>query len=155
MENRSGFTLMEILIVVTIIGLLASFAGPSLLRLRASAGLQSGRAQLTAALSLARATSARMGRTSVLTIDTAEGVLTVSVDTGSVTGSSDPWLAREYRITDDLGVRVGSNRRTLCFDARGIGTIAVGCPEAGAVFTLASGGVVDTVRINSAGRVWR
>lgn len=155
MENRSGFTLMEILIVVTIIGLLVSFAGPSLLRLRASAGLQSGRAQVTAALSLARATSARVGRTSLLTIDTAQGVLKVSVDTGSVRGSSDPWLAREYRLTDDLGVRVGSNRSTLCFDARGIGTIAAGCPEAGAVLTLASGGVVDTMRINSAGRVWR
>lgn len=155
MKTSSGFTLMEILIVVTIIGILASFAGPSLLRMRTSAGLQSGRAQVTAALSLARATSARMGRTSTLTIDTARGVLRVSVDTGSVRDSSDPWLAREYRLSDDLGVRVGSNRSTLCFDARGIGTIAVGCPEAGAIFTLASGGVVDTVRINSAGRVWR
>ena len=155
MKTRCGFTLMEILIVITIIGLLASLAGPSLSRLRSSAGLQSGRAQVTAALSLARATSTRMGRTSTLTIDTATSVMRVSVDTGSVGGSSDPWLAREYRLGDDLGVRLGSNRSTLCFDARGIGTIAAGCPEAGAILTLASGGVVDTVRINSAGRIWR
>ncbi len=148
-----GFTLIEVVIVVTIIGILASFAGPPIARMRTTAALQSGRSQATSALWLAQVTGTRWGRSSTVRIDTVLDMLSVSVDTGSA-GAASTIVVRQYRLGSDLGIAIGSNRAAVCYNARGVGTTGPACPSTGGQVTLRSGARADTIRINAAGRVW-
>ena len=90
----------------------------------------------------------------MLVIDTTTGTLRIQVDTSEIGRPAEPVVVRSFRVTRETGTTLGSNRGSLCFDARGIGVTASGCPATGALITLRIGGVVDTVRVNTAGRVW-
>ncbi len=153
-RGHAGFTVIELLVVLALIGLLTSMVGPSLARMRSVSGFQTGRAQVTAALASARATSARSGRTSMVVIDTATGMLRVQVDTSDIGRPASPVVVRDFHVERETGTSLGSNRDALCFDARGIGVIATGCSETGARITLRIGDTVDTIRVNAAGRAW-
>jgi type II secretory pathway pseudopilin PulG len=147
---------VEVIVVVTVVGILAAIALPPLARMRTAATLRSGRAQVTAAVSLAQATGIRWGRTTTLTIDTVGDVLSISVDTTRTT-PTPPVVVRRYLLGQDIGVQIGSDVSAICFNNRGVGTIGMGCSSPGAQLVLRAPGTsrTDTVRINSAGRVWR
>lgn len=145
---------MELLTALALVGLLASIAIPPLARLREAAAVDSGRSQVTAALSLSRSVGSRWGRTAVLLIDTVQDVLTLRVDTTGLFGTAEYLVVREFWLGADLGVDLGANRSAICFNSRGVGTTGPECPETGALITLKDSERVDTIRINSAGRVW-
>jgi type II secretory pathway pseudopilin PulG len=146
---------VEVIILVAVMGLLTAIALPPLGRMRTTAALQSGRAQVTGALSLAQSTGVRWGRTARVRIDTLEDALTLEVDTGSAGFSSAPMLVRAYRLGAELGLELESDRGAICYNARGVATTASGCPATGARLILRSGDRSDTVSVNAAGRVWR
>lgn len=152
-STRAAFTLVEIVFVLAVVGVLAAFATGPLARMRTSAALQSGRAQVTAALSLAQATAIRWGRTTTVSIDTVRDVLSVSVDTARYI--SAPVVLRSYDLGATLGVQLRTDRTALCYSARGVGTATVDCPTTGAQVIVVAEGRADTISINSAGRVWR
>ena len=154
MKNRAGFTLAETLTVVMLIAVLGAIAIPPLVRMREAASVDSGRSQVTAALWLSRSVGTRWGRTAVLTIDTLDDVLTVRVDTSGLMGTADSVVVREFRLGDDLDIDLGSDRSALCFNSRGIGVTSSSCPALGALITVTRNGRIDSVRVNSAGRVW-
>jgi prepilin-type N-terminal cleavage/methylation domain-containing protein len=151
--RRSGFSLIEVLVVITILGLIASFAAAPVARMRTSAALQSGRSQVTSALSLAQATAVRWGRTTTLSIDTVLDALTIRVDTA--VQSSAPVVIRTYPVGEELGVELETDQAAVCYSARGVGTAASGCAATGTRLIIRSVDRADTVLINSAGRVWR
>ncbi len=151
---RVGFTLIEVITVIAVAGILAAIAAPSFSRIRTSAALQAGRAQVTSALSLAQVTGVRWGRTATVSFDTVRDMITVRVDTGSAMGPPVSIVVREYRLPE-AGVALHSNRAAICYSARGVGTTTSACPSTGAQLTVAAGGRADTVLVNSAGRVRR
>lgn len=154
-RRRGGFTLIETLLVLVVIGVLTTIAVPPVQRMRTAAALQNGRAQVSAALVLARGTATRWGRIAELHFDPGQDILSVRVDTVTVGSSTATVLIRQYRLRDDLGVDVRSDRDVLCFDATGVGTTGPSCPVAGATVVIRAGARADTLRINSVGRVWR
>lgn len=154
MKKGAGFSIVEVLTVVMLIAVLGSIAIPPLARMREAAAVDSGRAQVTAALWLSRSVGTQWGRTAVLTIDTASDVLTLHVDTSGLMESADSVVVREYRLGEELGIDLGADRSALCFNSRGIGVTSGPCPALGAVITVMRNGRVDSVRVSSAGRVW-
>jgi prepilin-type N-terminal cleavage/methylation domain-containing protein len=152
--RQEGFTLLEVLTVTVIVGVLAAIAAPSFNRIRTSAALQSGRAQVTGALGLAQTTGIRWGRTTTVSFDTLRDMITVRVDTGSLMGPTSPVVVREYRLLE-AGVELRSNRAAICYSARGVGVTSAGCPSTGAQLTIVAGSRMDTVFVNSAGRVYQ
>ena len=154
MKKRAGFTLAETVTAVMIIAVLGVIAIPPLARMRETASLDSGRSQVTAALWLSRSVGTQWGRTAVLSIDTLEDVLTVRVDTSGLMGTADSVVVREFRLGENLGIDLGADRSALCFNSRGIGVTSTSCPALGAIITVSKNGRTDSVRVNSAGRVW-
>lgn len=154
MNRRAGFTLAETLTVVILIAVLGSITIPPLAHMREAASVDSGRSQVTAALWLSRSVGTQWGRTVVLSIDTLADVLTVRVDTSGLMGTADSVVVREFRLGEELGVDLGADRSALCFNSRGIGVTSGACPSLGAVITVTRKNRVDSVRVNSAGRVW-
>jgi prepilin-type N-terminal cleavage/methylation domain-containing protein len=152
--RRLGFTLLEVLTVTVIVGILAAIAAPSFNRIRSSAALQSGRAQVTGALGLAQTTGVRWGRTTTVAFDTLLDMITIRVDTGSLMGPTASVVVRQYRLTE-TGVQLRSNRTAICYRARGVGITSTGCPSTGAQLIVVAGSRLDTVLVNSAGRVYQ
>lgn len=150
-----GFTLVEVLLVLLVVGALTAVAAPPIHRMRTAAALQNGRAQVTAALALARGSATRWGRTVELHFDRSTDEITVQVDTATAGSSSEVLTIRRYRLADDLGIDIASDRDVLCFNAHGVGTRGPACPVAGATVRIRAGSRADTLRINSVGRVWR
>jgi len=147
-----GFTLVEVLVVVAVVGIIAALASAPLARMRTSAAVQSGRAQVTSALSLAQATAVRWGRTTTVGIDTVRETLSIRIDTART--ASPAIVVRTYDLRE-LGVQLVSNRTALCYSSRGVGTTAADCPSTGAQLIVSTRGRADTISVNSAGRVWR
>jgi len=151
-DPHAGFSLVEIALVLVLIAVLGSMAAPSLSRFRNRSALQNGAHMVTSALSLAGSSGVRWGRTSVLRIDAGSDALRVVVDTGTTGSGRDTLIVREFRLGDDLGVEVTSNRSSLCYNSRGVGTTGADCPDQGGWIAVAFGGEVDTVHVNIAGR---
>jgi len=151
----TGYSLVEIIVVVGIMSVLTGLAIPSLRGMRERAALQNGRHLITSALSLARASSSQWGRTSVVRIDTIRDELRVVLDTGAAGTGADTLVVREYRLGEGSGVQIESDRGSLCFNSRGVGTVAAECPTTGAVIRLRLADAVDTIVVSSAGRLRR
>ncbi len=154
MKKRVGFTLVEMVTVLMLLAVVLSISVPPLIRIREEASIDSGRSQVTSALWVSRSVGTRWGRTAVLTIDTVGDILAVRVDTSGLMGTADSVLVREFRLGDELGIDLGADRSALCFNSRGIGVTSSACPDLGAVITVKKNSRIDTVRVNSAGRVW-
>lgn len=152
--SRAAFTLMEMVVTVFLVSTLLGIAIPALQKSLGRAALQNGRAGVSSALSTARAAATRWGRTSVLRIDAAEDELWTVVDTGAA-GAGDTLVLGRIRLREDMGVNLRADRTSLCFNSRGVGTTSRECPRTGATLVLEHGVDVDTLRINSAGRLWR
>jgi len=149
-----GFTLVELIVVIVLIGIIAMVASPHLRHMRSRSALQNGRAAVTAMLARARAASTRWGTTSVLRIDIPNDRIRVDVDT-SAAGEADDTLVVSTLDLGELGVDIDADHDAICFDSRGVGTIAAACPVTGSVVVLSYGADRDTLRINAAGRIWR
>jgi type II secretory pathway pseudopilin PulG len=153
--NVEGFSLVEALIVVTLVGLLAALALPALSEARAKANLAAARDAFAAAHALARQVAPQYGRLARLWIDPPAGRFWVTVDTSTVPDRSvldtvGPLVDVGSRFG---GVRLDSNRRALCFDPNGLGTAAVGCELPNATVIFRRRGFADTVTTSRLGRL--
>ena len=153
--SRRGFTLLEGIIVMSILAVLSAIGAPTLsdaLRRRQTEGAAD---EFTAAHSLARATAVRFGRTSQLHISPSGKKIWIEVDT-SATGigqRATVWYAR--RLDHQAGLTMTSNRTLLCFDARGIASVAGTCEPGNAQVVFGMGEARDTVNITVLGKVLR
>jgi len=142
--HHRGFSLVELLIVIVIIGVIASFGYPSVRRGLEANRVNGARVAITTMNAKARALAVQRSRT-VWLILSGNNVMVVSRH--PVTGALD--TADRRNVYDVHGVTVGSTRDTLRYDARGLGlqnsstTITVTRP----------GGYADTVVITSLGGI--
>lgn len=153
--RASGYTLMELMMVLALLSVMLAFAIPPVSRMRARAALRNARAMVTRALVEARMSAARFQRVTVLTLDGSTGVMRAAVDTASSGSNADSLVVGRFDLVRDLGVTLQSDRAALCFDGTGVGTVAPACPLAGATIVLQRAQFVDTLLVNGAGRVWR
>ncbi len=150
----AGFTLLELLIVVVMLGLVYGVVMPPIARARLEAAVHNARYEVVSTISLARATAIRYGRRAVLRIDAEGDRLWIEVDTTvAATGAVDTLGLSS--LGADLRADLQSNRSALCFDGRGIGVTGVECPNTGARIVVKVGERVDTVRVSPSGWLLR
>ena len=146
--NKRGFSLMEILTVMVMIGIMASFAVPRFNSTLAKQSVRGARAAITTAHSRARNSAISRGRRTAFALK--DGVLAV-ISRNPVTGTRDTVGKTTDTVTARFGVTVTVNpstRDSLIFDSRGLGTEASGTD-----IYISKSGFADTISISSLGRI--
>ncbi len=146
-----GFTFLEIIITIVLLGLVYVISLPAIARARVSAAVHNSRHVVVSSVFLARGTAMRLGRLAVLRLDSGGDRLWIEADTSVAGGVVD--TIGFYSFAADLGTDLQSNRSTLCFNGRGIGTTSAACPQAGARIVVSLAGQADTVLVTAVGRV--
>lgn len=142
--NRRGFSLIELLIVIVLIGALASFAFPLVRRGMEARRVSGARIAITTMNAKARAIAVQRSRV-VRLIVVGNEVRLVSLHpvTGAVT------VIERRDLNNVYGVTVASTRDTLLYDPRGLGLQN----SATTMTVTRPGGYADTVVINSLGGI--
>lgn len=151
-RREHGFTVIEVIIAMALVALVYAMALPSIGRTRVHMSVHNSKHMVVSSISLARATAMRFGRTAVVRLDADGDRIWVEADTTlEQTGVLD--TLGLFDLGGELKVDLKSNRETLCFNGRGIGTRASACPQTGATIIVALKDRADTVRVSSVGRV--
>jgi prepilin-type N-terminal cleavage/methylation domain-containing protein len=151
-RSRAGFSMIELLVVVTIIGLLTVIAAPSFTDAMHKRETTAASDQFVMAHGLARSTALRYGRVSQLHIDPNNAKFWIDVDTS---GRGERGLVTYVKSVDGGDLTMQSNRSLLCFDPHGLASTVGACQSGDALLTFASADKVDTVRITTLGKVLR
>ena len=134
-SKQSGFTLIELMVVVVIVGILAAFAIPNFLRYRAQAMQAEARSNLAGIF---------VAETSFFTERKEFGNFT-DIGFAIAGGGTNRYT---YRTGLGLGAGLGPNGGNLCGSAGSCDTIQTESPAAG---TITFTGIVGTATTSSAG----
>ena len=152
--NRRGFTMVESIMVVSIIGVVAAIGGPKISSALQRRTTASAADQFVAAHSLTRSTALRYGRIAQLHVDATAQRFWVDVDT-SANGIGQRATIANIRYVNEVGLHMASNRTLLCFEARGIASTAGSCESGDARVVFSDGVTADTVATTILGKVLR
>lgn len=146
-RNTSGFTLVELLIVVIIMGLMGMFAYPKLRGTTTSLSVRNARQQVQTMLVVARAASVQNG--SEARFIRSGSTARVMVDSsGTFVTLLSRNLYTEQGVTLTTG---GTPRDTIRFDSRGMGIGLAGV----AIFKFTNSTVKDSICVSKYGKVAR
>ena len=150
-RSRAGFSMVELLVVISIMGILVMFAVPKIRTFRAGNNLRSAKAQVASSLATARAAAIQKGRQAVFAVR--GNNLAVVVDTSATSGiqalvvlSSVP-IDDRYGATISLTLPADSN---VTYDSRGFGATGSG---ATAKYVLRVSGMTDSVCVSPLGLI--
>jgi|SRR6266404_6278390 len=152
--QRRGFTMIETVMVVSVIGIVAAIGGPRVSLVLQRRSTSSGADQFVLTHSLTRSTALRFGRVAQLHIDEPGQRFWVDVDT-SANGIGERAIIANIRYTTENGLHMTSNRALLCFDARGIASTNGTCESGDANVIFSDGVMADTVVTTILGKVLR
>lgn len=146
--KRSGFSLLELLIVIIVMGMLSMFAYPRLRGSTTGLSVRSARQQTTEMLVIARAAAVQNG--SEARFIRAGNLIRVLVDSN---GTFVTLSARDLYTEHGVTVAVGgaAPRDTVRFDPRGL---AIGLSGA-ATITFTNATVTDSICVSKFGKVAR
>jgi prepilin-type N-terminal cleavage/methylation domain-containing protein len=135
---RSGYTLLELVIVMIVIGVLLAIALPRAASLRDRSSVRAAMTDLSAAFSLAR--RAALSRRTLVSVVLDTGTRVVEVHSGN---------DRLWRRTlgESYGIVLGSNRDSAVYDPRGFG---YGVSNLSVI--VRRGEMVDTLTMSRLGR---
>ncbi len=122
-KRRSGFSLVELMIVVIVIGIMVSIAMPALSRARTQAALSSATARFARTVGVARQAAILRGRRSHFKMT--DGVVWVTVDTGA-TAADSLVIVQPFRLDSTYGLSAitPAGVTSIEFDPRGVSTQA-------------------------------
>jgi prepilin-type N-terminal cleavage/methylation domain-containing protein len=153
-NQRRGFTLMEAIIVMTVMAIVAAIAGPKLSAALHRRTSSSAADQFVVTHSLARATALRYGRVAQLHIDAGTRRFWVDVDT-SANGIGQRATIANVRDVSGSGLVMTSTRTVLCFDSRGMAATSGSCEPGDVKLVFSDGATADTVSTTLLGKVLR
>ena len=136
---RRAYTLLEMAIVVTMIGLLIAIALPRAAAVRDRASVRAAMADLGAAFSLARRAALSQRALVSVVLDTATATVEVRA------GGSRLW---RRTLGDSYGIVLGANRDSAVYDPRGLGY-----GVSNLSLSVRRGQMVDTLTMSRLGRV--
>jgi type II secretory pathway pseudopilin PulG len=137
-KSRSGFTILEATVVLTVVAILLAIVAPRFADVRDASAVRGAMTEVGAAFALARQTAIARRAPASIVVDTAAGV--VEVRTGGARSS-------HRRIRDLYGIVLGSNRDSAVYDARGLGYGVTNL-----TITVRRGRFVDTLTMSRLGR---
>ncbi|HEY4131242.1 MAG TPA: GspH/FimT family pseudopilin [Gemmatimonadaceae bacterium] len=137
--SRRAFTMLELIVVLTVIGVILTFAAPQFARSRDGASVRSASADLAGAFSLARQTAVNRRELTAIVLDTAHGRVLVRAG-GEVVLSHDLFTA--------YGILLLANRDSAVYDAKGLGY-----GVSNLTVTVKRGAMADTLTVSRLGRV--
>jgi len=135
---RSGYSLLEQLVVLVVMAILLTFAGPRTASALDRAAVRNARMQLVSALGSARGSALARGERVTLAIDDSIGLVRVF-------SGGDTLLVRSLRT--ELGVALASSRDSVTYGASGRGYGA-----ANSSIVLSRGAAAETVFVARLGR---
>ena len=148
LKNHRGFTMIETLLVVTVLGIMTATAVPRIKEMSARSSLRAARQELTAAFAAARTAAFQKGKTATLTL--ASNTANVTVLSGLVGSSIQVFgpIKLDKALSVTLTPLSGAPT-TVLFDSRGLVTPT----PLGAVtkYKLAYKTYADTLCITGAG----
>jgi prepilin-type N-terminal cleavage/methylation domain-containing protein len=155
MRDPRGYSLVELVVVLVLIGSLGLAAYPALVRARARAEVAAAREAFASTHSMARQLAARFGRVSRLRLEPAANRFWLVVDTASLPGvTALDTVGGIVAIGERFaGVWVDGEARTFCFDARGLATARGDCSLPNATLVFRRGDLADTLTVSRLGRL--
>ena len=139
LRARRAYTLLEMAIVVTMIGLLIAIALPRAAAVRDRASVRAAMTDLAAAFSLARRAALSQRALVSVVLDTATATVEVRA------GGSRLW---RRTLGDSYGIVLGANRDSAVYDPRGLGY-----GVSNLSLSVRRGQMVDTLTMSRLGRV--
>jgi prepilin-type N-terminal cleavage/methylation domain-containing protein len=136
--GAAGFTLLELLVVLTIVGMLLGLVVPRLAGLRNAQSVRAAMGDLGTAFVLARQSALARRSTVALVFDTAAAVVHIRSADGPI---------RRSDLGASFGVSLSANRDSAVYDARGLGYGVTNLSVA-----VRRGNFVDTLRMSRLGR---
>jgi prepilin-type N-terminal cleavage/methylation domain-containing protein len=137
--RRRGFSLLEVILVLSVAGVLLALAVPSFSSLRDAAAVRAATGELGAIFSAARHEAISRRAVVAIVIDTAAG--SVGLRSGGRT-------LRRRTLEAMYGVVLGANRDSAVYDPRGLGYGVTNLSV-----TVRRGSIVDTLTMSRRGRV--
>ena len=145
-SQTAGFTVIELLIVIILMGVVTSMTYPAMSGARASASLRAARVQFAASLATARAAAVRWGRPAQL--KRTGNSIQIRADTGG-TGVFVA-LAAPVALDSQFSVTLSASVDSVVFGSRGLAT---NLSSSGAQFALVRGSIQDSVCLTRLGEV--
>ena len=152
--KESGFTLMEVIIVVGFIALLAGVAFPRIADIQSSFAVRGARMAFISNYAMTRSIAIREGGVAELHIDATNDRFWVEVDT-TLAGSGVMDTIGSVVDIGAEGVTLSSTQSLLCFDGRGMPSLATGCATAGATIAFTYENEADTILTTTLGKILR
>jgi len=141
--NRSAFTLLELTVVLSVLGLLMAIAAPGISRSRNAAAVRAASNDLASTISFARQAALTRRGLVAIAFDTAAGVVTVRA---AGPGGPERILWRDLGLS--YGIVLRANRDSAVYDARGLGY-----GVSNLTITIRRGSAVDTLTLSRLGRL--
>jgi len=158
-KARRGFTMVELMMVIAILGLLVGIAIPRIRNYRMSNNMMSAKAQVASSIATARAAAIQKGRQARFIVRGDRLNVEVSADTASSIGGSSATgtmiILSNIPLDDRYDVSIvprAALDSVIRFDARGFGTTGSGGM---ARFILTGGSRTDSVCVSSLGLIMK
>ena len=144
MQRRQGFTLIEVLMVITIVGILLGVVVPRYGAVSGAMSVHSAKQELGSLLAQGRATAIQTDQT-VLVVRSGNMMSLIGING---TGST---IISQQDLRSQFGVDVSASRDTVTYDSRGMVT----GNSATLKFVVSNGSTRDSVCLMALGKVTR